>query len=194
MALGVERDQEKAASIMEAMYLEFSEDEERAEQLLERLAQLYGGMRMHDRALEVWRKLLVKKGERSSEAAHIYREMAEVYKARGEYGQARNEMMLCLEYAAEPDLKAECMYGLARSLSLLGNEVQARSWLEKVWAMPEADPELKAMAAYMLARILAEQGDKDRARELLLAIKDSYPNPKAVEARLKHLDEPVWDE
>jgi TolA-binding protein len=41
----------------------------------------------------------------------------------------------------------------------------------------------------MLAGIYADQGRKEEARRLLISIQDRYPNPKAVETRLKHLAE-----
>jgi tetratricopeptide (TPR) repeat protein len=98
-------------------------------------------------------------------------------------------MSECLEASREPEREARCMYRLARYQSLLRNDVQARAWLEKIRDMEGVDAELKAQAVYMLAGIYAEQGRLEEARELLLSIKDDYPNPKAVEARLRHLDD-----
>lgn len=189
IAVGVEHDLEKAASLLEAMQLEFESDADRKRLILERLASIYEAMGRREQALEMWTRVLTLVGPDSPEAAGIYLEIAEIHQLRGDYSLARDTMSECLESSREPEREARCMYRLARYQSLLRNDVQARAWLEKIKDMEGVDAELRAQAVYMLAGIYAEQGRLEEARELLLSIKDDYPNPKAVEARLRHLDD-----
>lgn len=189
IALGVQRNQEKAAALLEAMQLEYDADPERNTDILKRLAGIYEAMNRRERALETWSKVLSLVGPGSPEAAEVYLEMGEIHQQSGDYSLARETMRECLEAAESPELEARCMYGMARYLSLLRNDVQAQVWLEKLTAMEDVDLELRAQAVYMLAGIYAEQGRVREARELFISILDKYPNPKAVEARLEHLPE-----
>jgi len=187
IAEGVERDPEKAAALLEAMQLEFEADRQRNLAISMRLARLYEALRKFEQALDTWSKVLELVGPGSAEAAEVYLEMGEIHQLRGEYALAKDTMRECLEAAEDAGLEARCMYGLARYLSLLRNDAQAMVWLERLTAMETVDPELRALGAYMLAGIYTDQGRKDEARRLLISIKDTYPNPKAVEARLRHL-------
>jgi len=183
----VERDPEKASALLEAMQLEFEADRQRNLAISMRLARLYEALRKFEQALDTWSKVLELVGPGSAEAAEVYLEMGEIHQLRGEYALAKDTMRECLEAAEDAGLEARCMYGLARYLSLLRNDAQAMVWLERLTAMETVDPELRALGAYMLAGIYTDQGRKDEARRLLISIKDTYPNPKAVEARLRHL-------
>jgi len=100
---------------------------------------------------------------------------------------AQEAMSGCMERALDPGLRAKCMYELAQTFSLLKNQVQARVWLEKIRELEDADPELRAQATFLLAEILEAEENIEEARELLKSILDTYPNPKAVEARIKYL-------
>lgn len=189
IAAGVERDSEKAASLLEAMQLEFEDDPGRNLDISQRLAEMYETLRKYEQALETWSRVLILVGPGSAQAAEVYLEMGEIHQLRGDYSLARDTMRECMAAAENVELEARCMYGLARYLSLLRNDAQAMVWLEKLTAMETADPELKALGTYMLAGIYADQGRKEEAKRLLISIQDRYPNPKAVETRLRHLSE-----
>jgi tetratricopeptide (TPR) repeat protein len=188
IAEGVERDPDKAASLLEAMLLEFDDPSKRKQAVLERLAATYEAAGRHEQALEAWGRVLDFVGPGSPEAAEVYLALGELHQIRGDYSLARDTMRDCLQAAEERGLEARCMYRLARYLSLLRNDVQAKAWLEKLADLQGLDPELRAQALYMLAGMYAENGRTAEARELLLSIKDDYPNPKAVEVRLGHLE------
>lgn len=182
----LEHDLPKATKLMEAMLLEYAESPKKSSVLRLRLARAYTEMSQWDKALEAWQSVLADAG-RTLPEWEIYWNMGKVYQFQGKYAQARESMSKCRQLAETGADKARCAYDLALANSFLGQRDQARQWLEKVMAEPEAPTELKALAGYLLSEILEIQGNNDQARKVLLSIKDTYPNPKAVEMRLKSL-------
>ena len=53
--------------------------------------------------------------------------------------------------------------------------------------MDKAPAELKVMSTFLLADAYEAERNLPKARELLLSIKDSYPNPEVVISRLASL-------
>ena len=187
IALNVRRDQRKGALLLEAMCLEYMGQPERYSALLWQLAGLYADLQEWEKAAETWQKVLALEGADGERAGEIYWNLGKVYQFQGQYSLAQEAMSGCMEKALDPKLRARCMYELAQTFSLLKNQVQARMWLEKVRNLEDADAELKALAVFLLAEIFEAEGKTAEARQLLESILDTYPNPKAVEARLKHL-------
>ena len=188
IAVLLENDLPKAAQLLEAMLLEFAESPERESRLRLRLARTYTELAQWDKALEAWQAVLSDE-DRPMAEWEVHWNMGKVYQFQGKYAQARQSMSHCREMAATGADKARCSYDLALANSFLGQRDQARQWLEKVMAEPGASAELKALSGYQLAEILEMDGHKDEARKVLESIKDTYPNPKAVELRLKRLAE-----
>ncbi len=186
IAVLLESDLPKAAQLLEAMLLEFTEDPGRMGYLRLRLARTYTELAQWDKALEAWQAVLFDNG-RALPEWEVHWNMGKVYQFQGKYAQARESMSRCREMAATGAAQARCAYDLALANSFLGQRDQARQWLEKVMAEPEASVELRALSGYLLAEILEIDGHKDQARKVLESIKDTYPNPKAVELRLKRL-------
>lgn len=188
IAVLLENDLPKAAQLLEAMLLEYAENPHRVAVLRLRLARAYTDMSQWDKALEAWQTVLFDENTAMPEW-EVHWNMGKVYQFQGKYAQAREAMTRCGEMAAQGKDKARCAYDLALANSFLGQRDQARQWLEKVMAEPEAPEELKALAGYLLAEILEIDGHNDQARQVLESIRDTYPNPKAVELRLKRLAE-----
>lgn len=181
-------DQRKAASIMEAAFLEFSDDPDRASAMLWRLAHAYTDLRDWDKATEAWNRLAGERQPAGDKLWEVYWNLGKIHQFQGRYDQARDSMQSCMEAAPGPGPKAQCMYELAQAYTFLNNRDQAKDWLQRLLEMPEADEELKALAAYLLAEVAAAEGRTARARELLESIRQTYPNPKVVESRLQHLE------
>jgi len=155
--------------------------------LLSQLAGLYADLREWEKAVETWQKVLALEGPGNERAGEIYWNLGKVYQFQGQYSMAQEAMTDCMEKALDPELRVRCMYELAQTFSLLKNQVQAKVWLEKIRELDTVNPELRALATFLLAEILEAEGETKEAGKLLESILGTYPNPKAVEARLKHL-------
>lgn len=187
ISLTVVGDQRKGSALLESAYLEYTENTERAAGILWRLARVYTDLRDWDKASETWIKLIDQEHVLKEKAWEVHWNLGKIYQFQGRYAMAKDSMLSCMEVAPDDASRAQCMYELAQAYSFLKNKEQSHAWLEKLLALENADPELKALSAYLLAELAEADGDIPRARELLESIRETYPNPKVIQARLKHL-------
>ena len=187
IAINVVGDLHKAATILEAAHLEYSDDAGRAADVLWRLARVYTDLRDWERASETWNRLIDNYDLPKERLWQVYWNLGKIHQFQGRYAMAKDSMLSCMESAPDQPSRSQCMYELAQAYSFLKNREQAESWLEQLLALDKADPELKALATYLLSEQAEADGDIPRARELLESIRTTYPNPKVVESRLKHL-------
>lgn len=179
----------KAARLLEAMQLEYSEDSERFVDLSWQLAETYTRLHDWDKASETWQTLLDQGDLAPAQAAEVHWNLGKIHQYQGRYGMAKDAMLACLEQEGDQTPHARCMYELAQAYSLLKNRAQARVWLDRLLALPGLDPELHALGTYMLCEILEAEGQKAQARALLESIRQTYPNPLVIETRLRQLAE-----
>lgn len=187
ISLNVTGNDKKAASILEAAYLEFADHPEYAGKILSRLAQVQTSIENYEKAVTTWRRLLELHPPGKDELWEVHWNLGKLYQFQGRYDMAREAMLACIEYAPNDAIRAKGMYELAQAYSLLKNRPQARVWLKRVLEANGAEEETKALAAYLLSEIYELEGDFQRARELLQSIRDTYPNPLVIDSRLKHL-------
>lgn len=187
IAVNVLDNQHKAATLLEAAYLEYSDNTQRAADMLWRLARVYTDLRDWEKASETWNRLVDNHDVPKDRLWRIYWNLGKIHQFRGRYAMAKESMLLCMEAAPDAESRAQCMYELAQAFSFLKDREHAKNWLQQLLELEEADPELKALAAYLLADQAEAEGDIERARELLESIRSTYPNPRVVESRLKHL-------
>lgn len=187
ISLNIVGDQRKGSALLESAYLEYADNPERAAGILWRLAQVYTDQRHWDQALETWLKLIDLRGASQDRLWEVHWNLGKIYQFQGQYAMAKDSMLSCMELAPDDNSRSRCMYELAQAFSFLKDKEQARNWLEKLLALKDADPELRALSAYLLAELAEADGDIEKARALLESIRDSYPNPKVIDARLQHL-------
>ena len=187
IAINVVGDLHKAATILDAAHLEYSDDAGRAADVLWRLARVYTDLRDWERASETWNRLIDNYDLSKKRLWQVYWNLGKIHQFQGRYAMAKDSMLSCMETAPDQTSRSQCMYELAQAYSFLKNREQAESWLEQLLALDNADPELKALATYLLSEQAEADGDVPRARELLESIRTTYPNPKVVESRLNNL-------
>jgi tetratricopeptide (TPR) repeat protein len=178
----------KAATLLEAMLLEFSDAPERSAQLTRQLADVYMRMRQWDKAAETWQHALAANAGDPDRLWEISFNLGKVYQYQGRYDLSRDAMLQCVQDAPADAPRATCMYELAQAYSLLQNNEQAREWLHKVRAQQAAPEELRARATFLLAEIAVSQGEREKALELFSSIRTTYPNPKVIETRIGLLE------
>lgn len=187
MALTVRNDRPRATSILDAMYLEFGDSGPRAFELLSRLAEIYEDMNNYGKAVEAWRKCLSLPGIDPAESARLHYRIARDHQAMKAYGQAVQELNLCIRDAQKPELAQQCRYTLAQNLIFMGRVDEAKEILRSIMANPEIEDEPRALAAFLLADVLEDQEKYAEAIDILESIRLTYPNPLVVDSRLKHL-------
>lgn len=183
----VTRNHRKAAQLLEAMQLEYTDNPEKDAALDWKLAEVYTTLHDWDKAAETWQALLEQPTLTDEQFSDIHWNLGKIYQYQGRYGMAKDAMLSCMERTTENNPHVLCMYELAQAYSLLKNRDQSKAWLDKILLLENTDEELHALASYLLAEIMESEGNYDRARELLTAIRKTHPNPLVVETRLKQL-------
>lgn len=206
ISINVMGDYEKAAGLLDSMYLEYGEDAQRAWDLLSRLAEVYEVMHRQGDAVKTWRKTLDLPGLTAEQRGQVYIRMAKILRQQNEFVQAEKVLEACVGEVELSEVKAGCLYEYAQTLEYMARRAQARtlenevndldvpavqerikSVLNRIRNLEGVDMERKAMATFLLADLLESQGKRDQARELFASIRETYPNPKVIEARLANL-------
>ncbi|MBG0777434.1 MAG: tetratricopeptide repeat protein [Desulfovibrionaceae bacterium] len=190
VAVNVRTDPNKATGLLEAMYLEFGSDPDRAWKILSRVADTYVAQRMWDKANDALQRALNIQGLDAGLMPEIHYRLARIYAKQRENDLAQDSLELCIQNARESALKARCLYALSQTLSNMQVLELAETHLRELIALKGVDAEQRALAVFLLADICEQENRRDEARELLRSIAKTYPNPKAVEKRLEHLDGP----
>lgn len=207
ISINVVGDYEKAAGLLNSMYLEFGDDPARAWDLLKRLATVYEQMQRLGDAIKVWRKALALPGLVPEQRGEVYLRMAALLRQQREYAQAGQVLDACVQESPPPEVTAACLYLHAQVLENMLRRAQAQTLdnkygdldvaavqqrikglLNRIRTREGVSQERKAMATFLLADLLESQGQKEQARELFASIRETYPNPMVIEARLKGLE------
>ncbi|MFV0422997.1 tetratricopeptide repeat protein [Oleidesulfovibrio sp.] len=188
IARGVRGNPAAAAELLESMYLEFGLEPERAQAVLFDLATLYEELHKRDKALEIWLKYQTMPDLPPRDIAEAYRHAARIYRDRGEYDLALESLRACLDIQELPQAyHARCVYELAQTDIFMNNYGRAEDLLRKLEGMTEAESTVRALGMLALADVLQQQKRYAEAKKVLLSIKDTYPNPQVIEARLDML-------
>ena len=193
IALSIRQDQRLATDILEAMALEYNEDPKLGKASLERLGQVYESGHRWDQALSAWRRLLVFPGVSKTEQAGLHLKLGKIYQLRGQNDLAASSLRACLDMRAAPEVNASCLYELAQVFMMNDQGQQAKIYLTELGKMPDAPLEVKVLGAFALADFEEEQGNFQKSLDIFKSIKAIYPNPDAVEERIKGLRQKVRD-
>lgn len=187
VSLTVKNDLEQAAVLLEAMFLELGSDREQAWPILFRLGDTYDKLNNKPKALESFEKCLTfAEGNPDHQYKTLLR-MAELYRAQGNFSLVVESLEHCADVARDDESKAKCLYELGQSYGFISSWTQARKALEQALELKHLSEETRSLIVFLLADVVELQGDIPHARELLISIKDTYPNPKVIESRLNAL-------
>lgn len=193
IALSIREDQRLATDILEAMALEYNEDPKRGREALERLGQVYESGHRWDQALDAWKRLLAFPGVSKDEQGRLQLKLAKIYQLRGQNDLAATSLRSCLDMKTAPEVNASCLYELAQVFMLNEQGEQAKIYLMELGKISNAPLEIKVLGAFALADFEEEQGNFQKSLDIFESIKNIYPNPDAVEARIKGLHQKVKD-
>ncbi len=187
IALAVRRDYPRAAARLDAMHLEYGDDEARAHDLLIRLAEVYEAMEQPAKALETWRRVLKGPTLSQAEAAAIHASIGDNHAAMKNHAAAAEAYAVCVADAPTAMLQIQCRYTFAQAVARAGRAQEAVVALREIMRDDAADAEMKAVAGFLLAELLVDAGETEEARRLFEQIRADYPNPYVVDRRLNRL-------
>jgi len=188
VALSVRGDYEKAAGLLDAMVLEYGDVPGRAASLMTKLADVFEQMRDWDKAIDSWQKCLNLPDLPEDKIPYIHWKLSKIYQNQRDYDLAQDALKTCIGESRENESKAMCLYELAQTLGYQNNWPEARKNLSAILELKGVGEERVALATFMLADIYEQEGNFKEAIQLIQSIRDTYPNPKVIETRLRHLE------
>lgn len=187
IALNIKGDLDRSVALLEAMYLEQSSDKAEASSIMFRLGNLYQQLGNRDKALDSYEKALRLAQGMPDRMVPIQIRLARLYRQLGSYDLVLETLDSCVKIASIPEEKAQCLYELAQSYSLIYSWTQVKRAVDQLLSIDEASEELKAMGILLIADMHEHNNEFDKARELLESIQDTYPNPMVIKSRLNNL-------
>ncbi len=188
IARNVLDDREKAATLLDAMVLEYADDSRRSWDLLSQLAEVHEGLRRWDDAIEAWQRCLNLPNLDEAHIPVIHLRLACIYQRLHEYDLAQDALNTCAEKARDPQIKGQCLYVLAQTLGYTERLEDAKQVLRQLVELQGLDSERKALGVFLLADACEQQGQVAEAKRLFTSILNTYPNPKVVQTRLDFLE------
>lgn len=187
IAQNVKADPERSIALIEAMSLEFASDRERSFQLSYQLGDLYEQQGNRPKALEAFEKALAVAGDARDKAVAAQLRSARIYRSQGNYEQVQETLQNCVKNAPDEVSRATCLYELAQTYTFIQAWDKGKKALEEILTIKDVPQETKDLSVFILADIYEHERDFPKARQLLESIRETYPNPKVVEARLEAL-------
>jgi len=187
IASGVKGDNGKAVTLLETATLEYNSRPEVNWPLLFRLGELYEQQGQRKKALDSWGRCLDTSVGDVGKAVQAQMRMAVANRALGKHDLAVELLTQCVAQAKDVETRSRAMYELAQTLSLSAQWAKSIVILDEILALEKAPQDVKVMSAYLLADAYEAQRNIPKAREILLSLKDTYPNPEVIMARLATL-------
>ncbi len=187
IASGVKGDLGKAVTLLETATLEYNSRPEANWSLLFRLGELYEQQGQRKKAVDAWGRCQDTSGGDAAKAVQAQMRMAVANRAQGKHDLAVDLLTQCLGQAKDVETKSRAMYELAQTYGLSWQWAKARGILENILALDKAPQEVKVMSAFLLADAYEAERNIPKAREILLSLKDTYPNPEVIVTRLATL-------
>lgn len=184
---GVKGDPDKAVTLLETATLEFGARPKDNWLLLFRLGELYEQQGNRKKALDAWGRCLDTAGGDTGRAVQAQMRMAIADRALGKSDLAVDLLTQSIKQSSDIETKSRAMYELAQTYGMSWNWPKAKGILEELLAAEKTPQEVRIMSTYLLADAYEAERNLPKARELLTSLKETYPNPEVIIARLATL-------
>jgi len=184
---GVKGDPDKAIALLETATLEYASRPKDNWGLLFRLGELYEQRGQRKKALDAWGRCLDTAGDDAAKTGQVQMRMAIADRALGKADLAVDLFTQCVRQAKDIDAKSRAMYELAQTYGMSWNWPKAKGIVEEILAMEKISQDVRIMSTYLLADAYESERNLPKARELLVSLKDTYPNPEVIINRLNTL-------
>lgn len=184
----VRGNKKRAVELLDAMFLEYTGEPKRICEILVAKGTLYSESGRWNDAITSWNQLLSANSVTVEQEATAYAHLGKAYLMRGDYGMAVDAYRDCRELAYDDSAHQHlCVYDLAQAYAYLGNFIEAEENLQVLLEAEQVDEILLSRVKLLLADIYEQEDKRSKAIAMLQEIRETYPNPKVVEFRLKNL-------
>ena len=185
------QDQRWVNDYLEAMLVEFENDPARMRRILYRMGELQETSRQYERAVLIWQQLASQPGLTDEERLNVYKRLAFLQMRLNRLQGAEDTLHECLSLTIPETMKADCLYSLADISVLRDDLADGANIAGQIMDTQGISPQLYGKAAFLLADVYEQQQKYKEALSLYQSIRDSYPNPQAVDARIDYLKKKI---
>ncbi len=181
-----------AAEYLEEMLSEFGSNSARLQLILQKLAKINEEMKNYGLAVEVLQQLVNVPNLSDTENLKAHRRMAHMQILMYNLSEAENNLLNSLSISAstyEDELeKISILYDLAYVYLLQDKLAESEMLAKQIIDDERTGDSLKVLTNFLMANALQLQDKFVEALELLRNIRDIYPNPNAIDERIKYLE------
>lgn len=171
---------------LEAMLMEYGEDEAKTKQVLARMGELNEQLRRLDRAADAWSAYVDLSNLTDEEAVNGYRRLAQIYFRSGRFDAGEDVLQDCLSLEVPDRGKAQCLYDLADINMARERWKEATDLATQIMEL-DVDAQIKGLAAFLLGDALEQQRQFPEALAYFERARETYPNAQAVDNRIAYL-------
>lgn len=179
------------ADSLETMLVEYENDPQRSADILLRLADTYEKAGRIERAEACLKRFLEQVDADPARTAAVLRRQAALNNRLRRFDAAQANLNACLALPVPDAVRAECLFDLADSAAARERWDDAERYARQVLENREADPVLKSRAGFIVGDIQEQREHFAEALAAFQSIRDTYPNPLAVDVRIDYLKKKV---
>lgn len=179
-------DRRAVLDYLEAMLMEYAEDESRTREILQRMGGLNENLRRYDRAAEVWSTYIDLSNLTEEEAVQAHRRLARIHFRAGRFDASEDVLQDCLALAGLAEGKIQCLYDLA-DMNMAQERWQEASDLALQILELNVDATAQGLAAFLLGDALEQQKKFSEALAYFEKSRAGYPNAMVVDNRIAFL-------
>lgn len=176
---------------LETMLVEYGDDPQRSAAILLRLAETHEKAGHIERAEACWKRYLEQADIDPVLRAAALRRQAALNSRLRRFDAAQANWRACLALSVPQAVRAECLFDLADSAAARELWDDAELYARQVLENEEADPVLKSRAGFIVGDIQEQREKVAEALATFQSIRDTYPNPLAVDVRIDYLKKKV---
>lgn len=185
------QDRRWISAYLETMLVEFEDDPVRRREVLYRMGEMQEMSHQYERATLTWSQLSMLSGLSPEERLSIFKRLASLQMRLNRLQDAEDALHECLSLPLSDNAKGDCLYSLADISALRGDLTDSANIASQILDIQELSQELYGKTAFLLADVYEQQQKYAEALQLYLTIRETYPNPLAVGARIAYLEKKV---
>jgi tetratricopeptide (TPR) repeat protein len=171
---------------LEVMLEEFSGNEARTKEILERMGRCAEMLRRFPRATDIWSSYIGLAGLEPGELVAGYRRLAQAHFSRRQFEAGEEALHQCLSLSLSDHDKILCMYDIADQ-NMARQRWQEVAGISQQILDSNPDGKLKGLASYLLADALEQLGRGKEALDQFEQARADYPNPAVIDNRIAYL-------
>jgi tetratricopeptide (TPR) repeat protein len=171
---------------LEVMLEEFSENEARTMEILERMGRCAEMLRRFARAADIWSSYIGLAGLEPDKLVAGYRHLAQAHFSRRLFDAGEEVLQQCLSLALSDHDKIMCMYDIADQ-NMARQRWQDVAGISQQILDSNPNEELRGLVSFLLADALEQLGQHKEALGQFELARGEYPNPAVIDNRIAYL-------